>query len=320
MNLAEEFSSIISIEAKAVKASVANQDAAEVEEVIKTLLRFDGLVKVIGVGKSAIIGQKIAATLTSTGSPAISMHAADAVHGDMGLLSNEDIVILISYSGESDEILQLIPHLENRKVITIAIVGNMQSRLAVAANLKLNASIDKEACPLNLAPTASTSVTLALGDAIAMTLMKARGITAENFAFNHPAGRLGKRLLLTVADLMHDEGNYPTCSSETDIKTIISLLTEKALGGVCVLGKNNELFGLITDGDIRRAILQEGFLSLRAEDLMTVNPISIKKTDLAYDALKLMEERKNQLSVLPVVENIKSIGLLRLHDLVQSGL
>ena len=320
MNFVKEFLGILSIESDALRAAQKNQNSEAVFKAVESILAFDGMIKVVGVGKSAIIGQKIAATLTSTGTPAISMHAADAMHGDLGLVSDKDIVILISYSGESDEILSLLPHLKSRDVKIIALVGNMHSRLAQAANINLNASIDKEACPLNLAPTASTSVTLALGDALAMTLMKSRGITEQNFAFNHPAGRLGKRLSLRVEDLMHGENSYATCKHTANLRAIISLLTEKALGGVCVVDDFRNLSGLITDGDVRRAILKDNFINLRADDIMTKRPVTIQKNQLAYDALKLMEGESRQLSILPVVNGDQSVGLIRLHDLVQAGL
>nr|MDQ2746674.1 KpsF/GutQ family sugar-phosphate isomerase [Acidobacteriota bacterium] len=279
-----------------------------------------GKIVVLGIGKSGVIAQKIAQTLTSTGTVAIFVHPSDALHGSLGIITAGDVVITLSNSGETDEILLLLPALKAKKIHLIAIVGNPDSTLARQSDVFLDASVDKEACPLNLAPTCSTTVALAIGDALAMCLMEAKNLTTEDFAANHPAGRLGKRLTLKVSDLMCAS---PNVRPQADWLEVVRAISKFSLGAVNVVDENEVLVGIVTDGDLRRTIERtapENFSALTAEQMMTANPICAAPDALAYHALQTMENRPSQISVLPVVENGRSVGLLRLHDIVRSGL
>ena len=276
---------------------------------------------VIGVGKSGVIAQKIAQTLTRTGTVAVFVHPSDALHGSLGMITKGDVVMALSNSGETDEIVALLPALADRDVSLISIVGNTNSTLARKSDVFLDASVDKEACPLNLAPTTSTTVALAVGDAIAMTIMECRGLTAEAFAANHPAGRLGKRLTMRVRDLMHESPNVEPGAGWIEV---VKAISKYALGAVNVVDGGGRLIGIVTDGDLRRTIERtaaDGLGALTAEQMMTSRPINASPDMLAYDALQLMENRPSQISVLPVVNGDGNcVGLLRLHDIVRSGL
>lgn len=321
INTYEKVIEILRIEADAVTNAAGNLDRANVELAIKLLLSSSGKAVVVGVGKSGVIAQKIAQTLTSTGTPAVFVLASDALHGGLGVVAGVDVLIVLSNSGETDEILSILPTLKQRGVSIVSIVGNINSTLALQSDAVLDASVDKEACPLNLAPTASTTVALAIGDAIAMALMEAKGLTAEDFAVNHPAGRLGKRLTLRVSDLMHPS---PNISPTAGWLEVVKAISSHALGAVNVVDEHSVLLGIITDGDLRRTIERtpsEMLGSLTASDMMTRSPITAAAEMLAFDALKIMEERTSQISVLPVIDGDgKAIGLLRLHDIVRSGL
>lgn len=313
------------IEAEAITQTAARLDSAEVLRAVALLERCVGKVVVTGVGKSGIVAAKIAATLSSTGCAAVYLHASDALHGGLGIVAaKDDVVIALSNSGETFELIEVLPFLKNRRVPVIAIVGNLQSTLARRADVRLDASVDHEACPLNLAPTTSTTVALAIGDALAMTLMEIKKWTPEKFASNHPAGRLGKRLTLTVADLMHAGGNNPTVKPDATWLEIIACIGRGGLGAVCVVDEAKHLLGIITDGDLRRAlqrIKHADLENLTCEAIMTADPIVARPDLLAYDALRLMEDRPTQISVLPVINGARvCIGLIRIHDIVRSGL
>jgi arabinose-5-phosphate isomerase len=243
------------------------------------------------------------------------------LHGSLGIVADGDVIIAISNSGETDEIVALLPSIVRRGPKLIAIVGNINSMIAKKADVVLDASVDKEACPLNLAPTASTTVALAIGDAIAMTVMETKGLTAEDFAANHPAGRLGKRLTVTVGDLMHDS---PNISADAGWIDVIKAISQHALGAVNIVSDEGSLIGLITDGDLRRTIERTAFddlSGLAADQMMTHSPVTVTAHTLAYDALRTMEDRPRQIAVLPVVdESGKPVGLIRVHDIVRSGL
>jgi len=290
----------------------------------RSLANCGGKVVILGVGKSGIIGQKIAATMTSTGTAALYLHPSDALHGSLGIVQQDDVVIVLSNSGETDEIVAMLPYLKNRGVPIVAIVGNVNSTLARRADAVLDASVDKEACPLNLAPTTSTTVALAIGDALAMTVMKVKGLTTDDFAVNHPAGRLGKRLTLRVGDLMHRDGENPTIETGSSWVEVVRAISRGGLGAVCVVDGDGRLAGIITDGDLRRAIEQtshESLAKLKSDDFMTRKPVVVTPELLAFDALRLMEDRPSQISVLPVVDgDERCVGLIRVHDIVRSGL
>ena len=317
----QQVTDLLRIEARAIESAAQrlNQDA--VEKAVELLLNCKGKTIVLGIGKSGIIANKIADTMTSTGTIAIFLHPSDALHGSLGIIIQGDVVIALSNSGETDEILQIIPFIKQRGVAVISIVGKLNSTLARQSDIALDAGVDKEICPLNLAPTASTTVALAIGDALAMTLMQAKNLTEKDFAENHPAGRLGKRLTLKVSALMHESPNVAPSASWLEI---VSAISKFALGAVNVVDAENKLIGIITDGDLRRTIEKtapENFARLSCEMMMTKNPIVAAPETLAFDALKLMENRPRQIAVLPVVDaDGECCGLIRLHDIVRSGL
>ena len=319
-----EVASLLQLEAQAIAIAAERLAAAQVDRVMDLLMACAGKVVIVGVGKSGIIAQKIAATMTSTGTAALYLHPSDALHGGLGIVNSTDVVMVLSNSGETDEIVAMLPYLKHRSVPIIGIVGNLDSTLARRCDAVLDASVDQEACPLNLAPTTSTTVALALGDAVAMTLMKRKGHTLDDFAGNHPAGRLGKRLTLKVEDLMHSGTSNPTISSDASWVAIVRAISNGGLGAVNVIDTSGKLSGIITDGDLRRAIQNRehaALENLKGEEIMTRNPVVVSATTLAYDALRLMEDRPSQISVLPVVNGEKiCVGLIRLHDIVRSGL
>ena len=319
-----EVQNLLRIESEAIAQTAARLNPSAVERVVDLIASCHGKLVILGVGKSGIIGQKIAATMTSAGTAALYLHPSDALHGGLGIVQPNDVVVVLSNSGETDEIIAMLPYLKNRQVAIIAIVGNLSSTLARRADVVLDASVDKEACPLNLAPTTSTTVALAIGDALAMTVMKVKGLTSDDFAVNHPAGRLGKRLTLRVGDLMHREGENPIIPTGSSWVEVVRAISKGGLGAVCVVDDSGRLAGIITDGDLRRAIEQtnhESLAKLTCDDFMTCKPVVVTPDLLAFDALQLMEDRPSQISVLPVVDHDeRCVGLVRLHDIVRSGL
>ena len=314
----------LTLESRAIAQTAARLNQKQVEQVIDLLSNCQGKVVLLGIGKSGIIAQKIAATMTSTGTAAFYLHPSDARHGGLGIVGSGDVVIVLSNSGETDEIVEMLPYLKQRLVPIVALVGNLNSTLARRADVVLDASVDEEACPLNLAPTTSTTVALALGDALAMTLMRVKGLTASDFAINHPGGRLGKRLTLKVTDLMHAGADNPTVREGALWVEVVKAISDGGLGAVNVIDDRGRLAGLITDGDLRRAIQRMDHAALEhleSDDFMTRSPIAAAPDLLAFDALQLMEDRPSQISVLPVVsEDGLCVGLIRLHDIVRSGL
>jgi len=311
---------LLKLESAAIERTAQILDETAVEKAVKILACCDSKVIVTGVGKSGVIAQKIAQTLVSTGTVSVFVHPSDALHGSLGVVAKGDVVIALSNSGETDELLLILPTIQKRGVKIISIVGNLNSTLARNSDVALDASVDKEACPLNLAPTTSTTVALAIGDALAMTLMEVKNLTEKDFAANHPAGRLGKRLTLKVSNLMHES---PNVAPDANWLEVVKAISKFALGAVNVVDNNETLIGIVTDGDLRRTIEKtapENFSILNAEIMMTRNPITANPEMLAFDALQLMENRTSQISVLPVVENEKCVGLLRLHDIVRIGL
>ncbi|ATA73947.1 MULTISPECIES: KpsF/GutQ family sugar-phosphate isomerase [Capnocytophaga] len=281
------------------------------------ILKSKGRVVVTGIGKSAIIASKIVATMNSTGTPAIFMHAADAIHGDLGIIQEDDVVICISKSGNTPEIKVLVPLLKRGKNKLIAITSNKTSILAQQADAILYAHVEKEACPNNLAPTTSTTAQLVLGDALAVCLLKMKNFGSSDFAKYHPGGALGKRLYLKVSDIVVNN-QKPQVSPTTDIKKVIVEISEKMLGVTAVV-ENERIMGIVTDGDIRRMLSKTDTVSgLTAQDVMTLNPKTIQADTLAIDALEIMES--NKITQLLVTEGNIYIGVVHLHNLIQEGI
>ena len=311
---------LLRLEADAIQRAAARLSTGSIDSAFDLIASCTGKIIVTGVGKSGVIAQKIAQTMASTGTMAVFLHPTDALHGGLGVIAGDDVVIALSNSGETDEILTILPSFRQKQVPVIAIVGNTDSTLGRQADVVLDASVDKEACPLNLAPTASTTVALAIGDALAMAVMESKGLTDEEFAVNHPAGQLGKRLTLRVSDLMHASPNISPSASWIEV---VKSISNHALGAVNVVGENSMLLGIVTDGDLRRTIERiqpDSLASISARDMMTPAPITASPDMLAYDALRLMEDRPSQISVLPVTDDGVCVGLLRLHDVVRIGL
>ena len=277
-----------------------------------------GRLVVSGIGKSAIIAQKIVATLNSTGTPSAFMHAADAIHGDLGMVQQEDVVMIISKSGESPEIRVLLPLIKNFGNTLIAMTGNDQSLLTRQADIFLNTTVSEKACPNNLAPTSSTTAQLVMGDALAVVLMELKGFGTEDFAKFHPGGALGKKLYLRVADLyIHNES--PKVRENASIKEVIVEISARRLGVTAVINSKDELSGVITDGDLRRMLEKEGaFESLKAKDIMTLGPKTIESDELAVEALDMM--RRYDITQLVVTKDKKYMGIIHLHDLIREGL
>ena len=307
----------IELEANSIAglASFINDDF---EKAVAAISSAKGRIVISGIGKSAVIAQKIVATFNSTGTPSIFMHAADAIHGDLGIVQQDDVVIVISKSGESPEIKVLIPLIRNFGNILIAMVGNTESYLARNASIILNTTVEQEACPNNLAPTSSTTAQLVMGDALAICLMQLNGFQSEDFAKFHPGGSLGKKLYLRVADLYADNERPKVLAGES-LKEVIVEMTAKRLGITAVVDANDSLLGIITDGDLRRMLEKSIAIdTIRAGDIMTANPKTIGPDELAVGALDLL--RKNEISQLAVTEKGKYLGIIHLHDLIREGL
>ena len=284
---------------------------------VQYILQSKGRVVITGIGKSAIIANKIVATMNSTGTPAIFMHAADAIHGDLGIIQQDDVVICISKSGNTPEIKVLVPLLKRGNNKLIAITSNKNSVLAQQADSVLYAHVDKEACPNNLAPTTSTTAQLVLGDALAVCLLEIKHFGSSDFAKYHPGGALGKRLYLKVSDIV-SHNQKPEVSPDTDIKKVIVEISEKMLGVTAVLN-NHQIVGIVTDGDIRRMLSKtDSIKGLTAKDIMSVNPKTIEVDCLAIDALHLME--KNKITQLLATKQGEYVGIIHLHNLIQEGL
>jgi arabinose-5-phosphate isomerase len=320
---AEFAASVLRHEAEALSAAAERLDGARVTAATELLAACVGTVATLGTGTSGVVARKIAATLTSTGTPAIFVHPSDAVHGGLGVIGSQEVVIAISNSGETSEINGLLPFLKRREVPVIAIVGDMRSFLAREATVAIDAFVEREAGPLDIVPTASAAVALAIGDALALAVMEMKGVTAEGFAANHPSGRLGRRLTLRVADVMHAGESRPSVALDAPLLDVVSEITRGTLGAVVIVDDDERLLGIITDGDVRRTLQRGGatnVLELPAREVMTADPVVIEPDAMAYDALRLMEARPSQIAVLPVVRAGRCVGVVRLHDLVRIGL
>jgi arabinose-5-phosphate isomerase len=288
------------------------------EKAVKAMEACKGRVVLSGIGKSAIIAQKIVATLNSTGTASAFLHAADAIHGDLGLVQQDDVIIIVSKSGNSPEIKVLLPLIRNFGNTLIAMVGNTESELAKSSHIILNTTVEQEACPNNLAPTTSTTAQLVMGDALAVCLMELKGFGSDDFAKFHPGGMLGKKLYLRVDDL-YKNNERPSVKPNQGLKEVIVEMTAKRLGATAVVDDENNLLGIITDGDLRRMLEHGNALDkVTAKDLMSANPKSIDAGELAVDALDLM--RKKEISQLVVTEQKKYLGIIHLHDLIKEGL
>jgi len=308
--------STIENEWKSIK-NLSNSVTDDFIRAVELILKSKGRVIVTGIGKSANIAQKIVATFNSTGTPAIFMHAADAIHGDLGIVRKDDVVIAISKSGETPEVKVLIHLLKARHNLIIALVGNTGSYLAKQADLVLDSTVEKEACPNNLAPTSSTTAQLVMGDALAVSLLESRGFSADDFAQYHPGGTLGKRLYMRVSDLSLNNA-LPLVDQNALIPEVIIEISSKRLGATAVLD-NDELVGVITDGDLRRMIEKHNdFRQLKAYDVMTKHPLTVDQDELVVAALELM--RKNNITQLPVVSENKYVGVIHLHDILREGI
>ena len=307
----------IELETSAVSGLIASVDAGFIKAV-EQIANSKGRLIVSGIGKSAIIAQKIVATLNSTGTPSVFMHAADAIHGDLGMIQPDDMIMVISKSGNSPEIKVLAPLVKNFGNVLIGMVGNMQSFLAQNSHIVLNTTIDQEACPINLAPTSSTTAQMVMGDALAVCLMEMKGFNSNDFAKYHPGGALGKKLYLRVAD-MAAQNEKPKILPTATIKEVIVEMTEKRLGAAVVVNEAEEILGIITDGDLRRMLEKtESFANLQAKDIMTSHPKTIAVDVLAVNALE--EMRKYNISQLIAEDNKAYAGIIHLHDLVKEGI
>ena len=305
---------VFEIEAGAILA-LRDRIGASFESALEILVGCKGRVVVTGMGKSGLIGQKISATLSSTGTPSLFLHPAEAIHGDLGRIVEGDVVLAISHSGETEEIVSLLPSIKRIGAPLITLTGEPGSTLATTADVHLDVSIDREACPLGLAPTASTTAALAMGDALGMTLVERRGFTVEDFAVLHPGGRLGERLT-RVRDVMHRGDNVPRVETGAPMKDVLFEMTRKRLGLTTVVDADGKLAGVISDGDLRRQMERHGYsmLDKRAEECMTATPTLVSGADLATSALDLMEQRK--ITSLVIVDEAGAVdGVVHLHDL-----
>jgi arabinose-5-phosphate isomerase len=289
---------------------------------INLLLKSKGKIVITGMGKSGLIAQKVAATMASTGTLAIFMHPSEAAHGDLGVLHKDDILITIGKSGESEEIIHILPTVRKMNIKIISLLGNLNSTTAKLSDINISTKVSKEASPYQLAPTSSTTASLVMGDAIAMVLQELKEFKSEDFALFHPAGQLGKRLLLNVSDVMHQNDRLPIINEKDSTENLILLMTQFGMGAIGVCNSENNLLGLITDGDLRRTLstLKGSFFSKSLTQIMTVNPLSVKPEMNAYEALVFMEKERtiNHLAVIDI--NEKFVGMISLHDLIKIGL
>ena len=307
----------ISLEAQSV-AGLADFIDAGFISAVETIHGSKGRLVISGIGKSAIVGQKIVSTLNSTGTPSLFMHAADAIHGDLGMIQENDIVLIISKSGESPEIKVLVPLIKNFGNTLVSMVGNIDSFLALNGDMVLNTTVSKEACPNNLAPTSSTTAQMVMGDVLAVCLMQLNGFSGEDFARFHPGGNLGKRLYLRVADL-YSANESPRVLPQASLKEVIVEITKKRLGVTAVIDADESIVGIITDGDLRRMLEKTGDIqSVSAKDILSPSPKTVQPSLLAVEALDIL--RNNDISQLVVEENGRYLGILHIHDLVREGI
>ncbi len=318
MNFCGTATRVLDIEAKAI-LGLKNYIDQSFSDACQLIFNTSGRVIVSGMGKSGHIGNKIAATLASTGTPAFFVHPGEASHGDLGMITQSDVVLALSNSGETEEILKLLPVLKRLGVVIIAITGNADSTLAKLADIHLSARVEQEACPLGLAPTASTTAALALGDAIAVALLEARGFSANDFALSHPGGSLGRRLLLRISDVMHADTQIPLVSESATISAALLEISRKGLGMTGVVTPDGQLAGIFTDGDLRRILDQRiDIHQTLISSVMTRNCVTIRAEMLAAEALKIMEQKKIN-ALMVVTADKRPVGALNMHDLLRAG-
>ncbi|MDX4048090.1 KpsF/GutQ family sugar-phosphate isomerase [Aliarcobacter skirrowii] len=319
MNYKEIVKDVLLTEAKELELA-SNSIFFEIEEIVELIVKSKGKLIVTGVGKSGLVGAKIAATLASTGTSSFFLHPTEAMHGDLGMIGKEDIVLGISYSGESEELIQILPHLKRFNIPLIAMAKNPNSTLAKYADYFINIAVTKEACPLDTAPTSSTTLTMAMGDALAVCLMKRRDFKKEDFASFHPGGSLGKKLFVKVNDLLRKD-NLPIVSRETILKDAIITMSEGRLGSVIIVDKDEKVVGLLSDGDLRRALMKSDFsIDCTVESIATMNPKTFEDENLlASDALQIIENYKIQQLII-TDKNKKLLGVLHIHDLLEAGI
>ncbi len=321
MNVFEIVIDELNKEASAIMEASRNLDTASVERAFELLSSCTGKIVVTGMGKTGIIARKISATLASTGSTSIFLHAAEGIHGDLGMISKDDVVVAVSNSGNTQEIIALIPFVKFLQVPLIALTGNLDSQLANNADVVLNCHVSTDLEPLGLVPTSSTTVALAVGDALAIALMRSRNFQLTDFARFHPGGSIGRKLLLKVSDLMHSGEDLPIVSENASMQEVIMMMTSKKLGCTAVKDDAGKLCGMITDGDLRRQLHSKGdtLFSFAARDCMSINPKYLKPEELAVGALNLMETHK--ITMIPVVDaELHPVGMLHMHDLIQAGI
>lgn len=316
----EQARKILKIEADAINALIDRIDDNLVRAV-DIIYSCTGRVVVTGMGKSGLIGKKIAATFASTGTPALFLHSAEGGHGDIGMVTKGDVVVALSNSGETDEIIKILPILKRLDIKLVALTGDSKSTLAKLSDVVLDTSVREEACPMGLVPTASTTAALAMGDVLAITVLNKRGFKEEDFAFFHPGGNLGRRLLLTAGELMHTGDSIPVVNLKTLMKDAILEISSKRLGMTTVVNASSKLAGIVTDGDLRRGLEKwgEGFFSLKAEDVMTHNPNTIIIDTLAVKAISIMEKHSIS-SLIVLASNGEAEGIVHLHDLLKAGI
>ncbi|MBN2136041.1 MAG: KpsF/GutQ family sugar-phosphate isomerase [Acidobacteria bacterium] len=321
MDIIREAVRVLHEEAEALKRA-ANKINGDFTKAVEMIFNCEGHIVVVGVGKSGIIGQKIAATLASTGTPAFFIHPTEGGHGDYGMITKKEVIIAISNSGNTEELLPLLPFVKRFGIQLIAMTGNLKSKLADAADAVIDCSIEKEACPLNLAPTTSTTVTLALGDAISIALMDMRNFDEEAFAIRHPKGRLGKQLTLRVEDIMSRDTRNPVIPFNATIKDALLEMTSNKVGLCTVVDKKGILCGVFSDGDLRRCFQnmdKNGILDIQVSDVMTKNPITISRDRMAVEAERIMEEKF--ITAIPVVDSEnRPIGMVHIHNLLQESI
>jgi len=326
MTTKRPFTEVMLEEAGAITAAAKRIDARLADAAVSLLVACDGKVIITGVGKSGLVAQKIAASFTSVGLLSVYLNPLDALHGDIGVVREGDVVVLISNSGETSELLAIVPFLKKRAVKMLGILGKAKSTLGDHCNVVLDASVEREAAPIDQVPTSSTAVAMSLGDALAVAWMTEKGVSVSDFAMNHPGGTIGRRLTLTVADLMISREKLLMVQPDARLPEVVDALTTQAIGAVLVANPGNPsaLGGIITDGDLRRALKKSNadkWGSLVARDLMTATPISVQSHVAAVEALTLMERNaRKSITVLPVVDAGTVVGMLRMHDLVQAGL